>query len=263
MINIDTISDYKQDAFLAMFVVRRSSTTLLFSNDLFFQFPDFSVFLLFVLTAYKDCKEALKLGVKTSQVAFLTDLRQNTVMVSCDMSTDGGGWTVFQRRNNGSVDFFRNWTEYENGFGDASSEFWLGNKWIHHLTSLGPTELRIDFNDARSQYATYRRFSVGNAARKYILSVSSYSGNEHRGDTLSYHTNMRFSTFDQDNDVDKTQNCANSSRGAWWYKGGKTADGCFRSNLNGVYGSHNYAGFEWVVPTTDQKYFTEMKLRQL
>lgn len=47
------------------------------------------------------------------------------------------GWIVFQRRFNGSVDFYRDWNAYKHGFGDLRSEFWLGNEKIHQLTSEG------------------------------------------------------------------------------------------------------------------------------
>ena len=63
--------------------------------------------------------------------------------VYCDQRTDGGGWNVFQRRMNGEVDFYRNWTEYKNGFGDPNGEFWLGNEHLSILTAEGDHEIVV------------------------------------------------------------------------------------------------------------------------
>ena len=52
-----------------------------------------------------------------------------------DMTTNGGGWTVIQRRIDGQVDFQRTWEEYKNGFGDINGEYWLANEFIHQMTS--------------------------------------------------------------------------------------------------------------------------------
>ena len=67
--------------------------------------------------------------------------------VLCEMTTDGGGWTVFRRRLNGAVAFYRDWGNYKNGFGNLSNEFWLGNDNLHRLTVADDVMVRIDLED--------------------------------------------------------------------------------------------------------------------
>ena len=38
---------------------------------------------------------------------------------------------VIQRRVDGSTDFYRNWNEYENGFGDLATNFYIGTTTIY------------------------------------------------------------------------------------------------------------------------------------
>ena len=59
------------------------------------------------------------------------------LQVYCDMESDGGGWVVFQRRMDGTVDFYRNWADYVKGFGDLNGEFWLGLSEINRLSQAG------------------------------------------------------------------------------------------------------------------------------
>ena len=100
------------------------------------------------------------------------------MQVLCDMTTNGGGWTVFQRRLNGSVDFYRDWSSYKNGFGDLHGEFWLGNDNLHRLTAAGNVSLRVDLEDFEGNitYAEYATFKVADQADKYRILIGGYSG---------------------------------------------------------------------------------------
>ena len=100
------------------------------------------------------------------------------IQVLCDMTTVGGGWTVFQRRLNGSVDFFLDWKSYKNGFGNLGSEFWLGNDKLHRLTAAGDMKLRVDLEDfdGNIAYAEYTTFKVADEGDKYRLLIGGYSG---------------------------------------------------------------------------------------
>ena len=104
---------------------------------------------------------------------------QGAFDMRCDMdTTPGRDWTVFQRRVDGSVDFYKNWVDYKNGFGNLSGEFWLGLDKIHRLSATGRNVLRADLETFENEtaYAVYESFSVGNESEAYILNVDSYSG---------------------------------------------------------------------------------------
>ena len=197
-------------------------------------------------------------GLHLKLVKVILQLYTIASQVYCDMETDGGGWTVFQMREDGSIDFYRNWTDYENGFGDLTGEFWLGLSKIHRLTKEGSNTLRVDLGDfeGNEAYANYSTFSISDGSTEYILTEEGYSGTA--GDSLWLHNGSRFSTRDNDNDV-WYKNCAQYFTGAWWYKD------CYSSNLNGRYfntSTDNYQGIWWSSwkPTTLQ--FTEMKTRR-
>ncbi|XP_006496808.1 tenascin-R isoform X2 [Mus musculus] len=206
----------------------------------------------------QDCAQHLMNGDTLSGVytIFLNGELSHKLQVYCDMTTDGGGWIVFQRRQNGQTDFFRKWADYRVGFGNLEDEFWLGLDNIHRITAQGRYELRVDMRDGQEAvFAYYDKFAVEDSRSLYKIRIGSYNGTA--GDSLSYHQGRPFSTEDRDNDVAVT-NCAMSYKGAWWYKN------CHRTNLNGKYGEsrhsqginwYHWKGHEFSIP------FVEMKMR--
>lgn len=133
----------------------------------------------------------------------------------CDTSTVGAGWTVIQRRQDGSENFYRSWSEYQKGFGKLSGEFFIGLDKLHAMTNHIPHELYVHLEDfeGMSHYAKYEHFVVGNESDSYTLrKLGKYVGDA--GDSLRYHERMPFSTFDNDR---KGNRCAIMYVGAWWY----------------------------------------------
>ena len=126
----------------------------------------------------KSCALLYQDGVTSSGVYTINPDGGNAMQVLCDMTTNGGGWTVFQRRLNGSVDFYRDWSSYKNGFGDLHGEFWLGNDNLHRLTAAGNVSLRVDLEDFEGNitYAEYATFKVADQTDKYRIVIGGYSG---------------------------------------------------------------------------------------
>ncbi|KFB44835.1 AGAP011197-PA-like protein [Anopheles sinensis] len=172
----------------------------------------------------KSCKEVPenKSGVYSIQLSEM-DLPFDAF---CEQNSFGGGWLVIQYRYDGSLDFYRNWTEYQKGFGSLHREFWIGLDKIHRLTSRRPHELMVEIKDFSGSYAYahYNNFTIGNEFEQYVLkNFGEYDGTA--GDGLKHDIGGKFSTFDKNNYG--STNCASTYKGAWWFKT------CHYANLNG------------------------------
>uniref|UniRef100_A0A8C6L0K5 Tenascin C n=1 Tax=Nothobranchius furzeri TaxID=105023 RepID=A0A8C6L0K5_NOTFU len=205
-----------------------------------------------------DCAQILLNGETASGLYTIYIGGEDTqpLQVYCDMTTDGGGWIVFLRRQNGKLEFFRNWKSYTAGFGNMNDEFWLGLSSLHKITSSGQYELRVDLRDkGESAYAQYDRFTIAEPRTRYKLYLGAYDGTA--GDSMTYHNGRPFSTYDNDNDIAVT-NCALSYKGAFWYKN------CHRVNLMGKYGDNSHSkGINWFHWKGHEHsiQFAEMKIR--
>ena len=126
----------------------------------------------------RNCCDLYKRGHKSDGIYTIDPDGLGSFQVRCDMTTSGGGWTIFQRRIDGSVYFFRGWNDYKNGFGSLGGEFWLGLDKINRLTRQQKDILRVDMKDTKGNtaYAEYSMFSVTSGNAKYKLSLGTYSG---------------------------------------------------------------------------------------
>uniref|UniRef100_A0A3B4HC76 Angiopoietin-related protein 7-like n=1 Tax=Pundamilia nyererei TaxID=303518 RepID=A0A3B4HC76_9CICH len=171
-----------------------------------------------------DCASLYHNGVRRSGVYTIVLSPGTARPVYCDMETEGGGWTVLQRRRDGSVSFNRGWSEYRDGFGEPRGEHWLGNQHLHRLSNQGHYSLRIDLQDwsHAHKHALYHTFRIEDEDNQYRLHVSGFSGTAE--DSFGwYHDLQGFSTPDTGNI------CAEISHAGWWFHQ------CFYANLNGVY----------------------------
>ncbi|XP_064537996.1 fibrinogen-like protein A [Drosophila montana] len=187
------------------------------------------------LCAPRNC---LTLAKRTQQVGASHVPGSGSISLpSQDEPLAAGIWTVVQRRVDGSVNFYRNWSDYQIGFGNNQTEFFIGLETLHHLTSAKEHELHIRLTDFANEtrFAQYNQFLVGNAQEQYQLkSLGNYSGNA--GNALIYNLHQKFSTYDRDNDYDD-DNCAEDMHSAWWYRA------CGASDLNGVYVKQNVTDY--------------------
>ncbi|XP_034490383.1 ficolin-1-like [Drosophila innubila] len=188
--------------------------------------------------SYPRCTVAKSSGINE---ILIPKFSSQPFKVACDAETRGGGWTIILRRMDGTVDFYRNWAAYKEGFGDLNGEFFLGLDKIHALTEERNQELLFVVEDfeGNERFEMYDNFAIGDEDQQYVLrTLGTARGTA--GDSFGVHRGMKFTTKDEDNDNKKDGNCAVDFTGAWWY------NACHNSNLAGKYNDNSYGkGVNW------------------
>lgn len=218
----------------------------------------------------RDCMQFRRNGHTKDGIYLINPGSVHPFPVYCDMTIDGGGWTVFQRRIDDTVDFKRDWFSYKNGFGNLQHEFWLGLENIFLVQLYDDrrgSELRMDFTDKddNKYHEKYGVFELGDESTKYKIKLAGYSGNG--GDWMKHYNNMKFCTFDNDNDAYSGDSALNY--GAFWHGAGSS----YPYNPNypysfvqkfskGTYQPHVKAFKAAIVGTTKYVTRVEMKIRR-
>ncbi|XP_076782217.1 angiopoietin-related protein 5 isoform X2 [Arvicanthis niloticus] len=180
--------------------------------------------------------------------------------VTCDMDFRGGGWTVLQRRLDGTTNFQRLWCDYLDGFGDLLGEFWLGLKKIFYIVNQKDSSfmlhVALESEDGTLGYASYDNFWLEDETKFFKIHLGRYSGNvgdAFRGFREDDNQNtMPFSTSDVDNDgcrpdcllnSQSVKSCSHLHKDTgWWF------NQCGLTNLNGIHrspGKLGATGIQW------------------
>ena len=103
---------------------------------------------------WRDCLQALEDGHDTSSIYLVKPENTNRLMqVWCDQRHDPGGWTVIQRRLDGSVNFFRNWETYKVRTSEQFNVF-------YPLKIIGKVNLKGDFRVLTIDFLKRNLFST-------------------------------------------------------------------------------------------------------
>ena len=166
-----------------------------------------------------NCLDILKSDNETKLDGIYEIYADSSTMlrVYCEMFK--GGWTRIMHRVDNSLQFNKSLNDYIVGFGPLKQNHWLGLRYMRKLIMHKQMSLRIElFNtDDDLSFIEYETFHINPESDGYKLSV----GKMIYGDVTEYfgeyHNDLKFSTYDSDNDADSA-NCAAQSGGGWWFK---------------------------------------------
>ncbi|XP_009947616.1 PREDICTED: fibrinogen-like protein A, partial [Leptosomus discolor] len=128
----------------------------------------------------RDCFEIFQSSKGSSRDGlYIIQPKEDPIVVSCNMQD--GGWTVIQHITvNSTVDFDRTWQDYKYGFGSVDDNHWLGNKYMHRLTSssvqyiLGVKLVNLN---TEIKWGQYEPLLIEDEESQYRIRVGLYKGN--------------------------------------------------------------------------------------
>lgn len=181
----------------------------------------------------KSCMEWKNRGFHENGV-YLIEVDNESTRVYCDMVSYGGGWIVISRDiGSDESTFHKSWKEYKQGFGDISNLFWIGNEWLHKVTTSKNVEVLViaQGSSGLKGHSICKNFRIESEENNYGLSkdIALVEGYQ----SFDLIAGKPFSTKDKDNEGYIDRNCAYNRKAGWWYSPFDSA--CGMIFLNGPY----------------------------
>uniref|UniRef100_A0A3Q3W1D9 Fibrinogen C-terminal domain-containing protein n=1 Tax=Mola mola TaxID=94237 RepID=A0A3Q3W1D9_MOLML len=164
----------------------------------------------------RDCQDLFVQGQRASGVYSIQPEGSQPFNVLCEMTSEAG-WTVIQKRYDGSQNFNQLWERYKRGFGSLNGEFWLGLENIHAISKQGSYILQVELTDGAGRQLPVARYRLrlDGEEEKFSLHLEEESSSGVQEKVMSTRASgLPFSTADRDNDLAAEVNCAELLSGA-------------------------------------------------
>ena len=156
--------------------------------------------------------------------------------------TSVNNWIVVQQRIDSTTSFNVPWASYKAGFGTFNKNYWMGLEKIYQMTISRTSRLRIEMLNDLNKWVSveYNSFYLDDETASYTIHVSGYSGDlrfDPMNNVVSFwvQNGMKFTTYDKENDLCSSCNCAYYCGGGGWY------NSCHVISLTGTMGGQGFA----------------------